>query len=69
MRIAKGQHSLDVSEGDVLRVQPGPRYAKVVLAFEGASGIDPDQLDAGHAYVGREHPDRVRTPAHACEDV
>ena len=27
------------------RMQPGPRYDKVVLAFEGASGIDPDQLD------------------------
>ena len=30
----------------VFRIEPGPRYQKVVLAFEGASGIDPDQLDA-----------------------
>ena len=27
------------------RVQPGPRYQQVLLAFEGASAIDPDQLD------------------------
>ena len=40
-----------VDEGDdrravVFRIQPGPRYRRVLLAFEGASGIDPDQLDA-----------------------
>ena len=29
----------------VFRIQPGPRYDKVVLAFEGASGIGPDTLD------------------------
>src|SRR4029079_8177794 len=27
------------------RIQPGPRYDKVVLAFEGASGIDPRHLN------------------------
>jgi outer membrane protein assembly complex protein YaeT len=29
----------------VFRIQPGPRYDHVALAFEGASGIDPDRLD------------------------
>jgi outer membrane protein assembly complex protein YaeT len=29
----------------VFQIQPGPRYDQVVLAFEGASGIDPDRLD------------------------
>jgi outer membrane protein assembly complex protein YaeT len=29
----------------VFRIQPGPRYDKIVLAFEGASGIRPDRLD------------------------
>ena len=29
----------------MFNIQPGPRSQKVVLAFEGASGIDPDQLD------------------------
>jgi len=29
----------------VFRMQPGTRYDKVVLAFEGASGIGPDRLD------------------------
>src|SRR5262249_35119866 len=29
----------------VFRLQAGPRYDTVVLAFEGASGIDPNQLD------------------------
>jgi outer membrane protein assembly factor BamA/autotransporter translocation and assembly factor TamB len=38
----------DVSEGErrvVYQVQPGARSSKVVLAFEGASGINPDDLD------------------------
>jgi outer membrane protein assembly complex protein YaeT len=38
----------DVSNGQrrvVFNMQPGPQSQKVVLAFEGASGIDPDQLD------------------------
>ena len=30
----------------VFRIEPGPRFNRVVLAFEGASGIDPDRLDA-----------------------
>ena len=37
----------DVPDGQrrvVFQVQPGPRSDKVVLAFEGASGIDPDRL-------------------------
>jgi outer membrane protein assembly factor BamA/autotransporter translocation and assembly factor TamB len=29
----------------VFRIQPGPRYDRVVLAFEGASGIGPDHLN------------------------
>jgi len=29
----------------VFRMQPGPRYEKVVLVFEGASSIGPDQLN------------------------
>jgi outer membrane protein assembly complex protein YaeT len=29
----------------VFRIQPGPKYRKVVIAFEGASGIDPGRLD------------------------
>jgi outer membrane protein assembly factor BamA len=29
----------------VFRIDPGPRYSKVILAFDGASGIDPDLLD------------------------
>lgn len=29
----------------VYTVQPGPHYDKVVLAFDGASGVDPDDLD------------------------
>jgi outer membrane protein assembly complex protein YaeT len=29
----------------VFRIQPGPRYDKIVVAFEGASGIGPDRLD------------------------
>jgi outer membrane protein insertion porin family len=29
----------------VFNIEPGPRSQKVILAFEGASGIDPDQLD------------------------
>ena len=38
----------DVAEGHrrvVFEIQPGSRSQKVVLAFEGASGIDPDELD------------------------
>jgi outer membrane protein assembly complex protein YaeT len=29
----------------IFEIRPGPRYDRVVLAFEGASGIDPDRLD------------------------
>jgi outer membrane protein assembly complex protein YaeT len=38
----------DVANGErrvVFNLQPGPQSQKVVLAFEGASGIHPDQLD------------------------
>ena len=35
----------------VFRIQPGPRYDKIVLAFEGASGISPDRLDKIKAFV------------------
>jgi outer membrane protein insertion porin family len=38
----------DVSEGQrrvTFQIQPGMRSEKVVLAFEGAAGIDPDDLD------------------------
>ena len=38
----------DVSDQErrvVFQIQPGARSDKVVLAFEGASGIDPDELD------------------------
>jgi len=38
----------DAGNGDrrvVFNLEPGPRSQKVVLAFEGASGISPDQLD------------------------
>jgi outer membrane protein assembly factor BamA len=39
----------------VFRVQPGPRYQRVLLAFEGASGIDPDQLDS---LINQQHLER-----------
>jgi outer membrane protein assembly complex protein YaeT len=38
----------DVADGQrrvLFQIQPGPRSDKVVLAFEGASGIAPDRLD------------------------
>ncbi len=38
----------DVADGQrrvVYQIEPGARSQKVVLAFEGASGIDPDELD------------------------
>ncbi len=49
-----------VNRGDdrrevVFRIDPGPRYQKVLLAFEGASGIDPDQLDR---IIDQQHLER-----------
>jgi outer membrane protein assembly complex protein YaeT len=39
------QKAADDQRQVVFDIQPGPQSQKVVLAFEGASGIDPDQLD------------------------
>ena len=39
----------------VFRIEPGPRYQKVLLAFTGASGIDPDQLDT---IIDQQHLER-----------
>jgi outer membrane protein assembly complex protein YaeT len=39
------QNVSDLERRVTFRIQPGTRSDKVVLAFEGASGIDPDDLD------------------------
>ena len=40
----------------VFRIAPGPRYDRVVLAFDGASGISPDRLDR---FVGDQRLERA----------
>jgi outer membrane protein assembly factor BamA/autotransporter translocation and assembly factor TamB len=39
------QNVSDQERRVIFQIQPGPRSQKVVLAFEGASGINPDELD------------------------
>ncbi len=39
----------------VFQIQPGPRYQKVLLAFEGASAIDADELDG---IIDQQHLER-----------
>ena len=36
----------------VFRIQPGPKFKKVIIAFEGAAQIDPGRLETGHRRTG-----------------